>query len=1512
MAFADDKYYLQFIDIQGRTHTVYLDPDGYSGAGTELTTTADPLVFSYGANRSDDFAPVGPTSIEISFIADDYTVFDEIYNDDPMSWRVRWDVDATVVWTGFLLTDEMEHEFDVPHEVRIRAVDGLTLLNHITYAPASANREAMIVKLADALGDLTGLGLGIGAAANWHGYAAGAAVSGNSFARYEIEPTAFRDEATTDYAKSSVVAGQIVGRFGAQLTQARNKWRAVQRTLITGTSYVQQTYTSAGAADSTETVSRLEIDTATAPLIASPPAVFRTLTPNASATVKYQHGPDSWSFIKNPWFTRWTGAATAAPDDWTEVDEDVGTAPNTGSIVYRSEAVNGAPRGNNYDRYACGIYKTSISLGSAADVGTNYAKVGIKQTSATAITTGTKVVASLDVRLDGATTFASTAMSIHWSLWVEGSSGDYYWNNRINEWVSGSSIGSPPAAAKNWEAIPEGINWQTISFETNTLTEDSIADPGPITIILYGPVAVDSVYGGSVSSNLVGALFDNVTISLVTTDDSYLGSTVTAQPDGVTLGRPDRATDVFFIGQGPSSGSKSRITYGSGTYAAGWKAGAYAGAEADTGTNLDALHAKEIMQVAGAARRSVRVSFRMLSGGSYWQDQAMLLESTVYRCAQLLHSARTCDYTGEWNEVSSVTISDAPEIHWEPYWITTKDVVIGFDPTLGEGLVDYSDGYPIPPKGTGGSYPQPQQSSAGSTPQVFTRLGVGDQPNIQELVNLRATTGDVAILFDSGVGGGGRWLTGIDTSDSNKFKIGEGLALGSTPDAGVGDRLVIDGSGNFTINPAFGGTSYTFTLDEGGELVLDGKASTVGDTYKSSGATSFVGHYWTGTDNIITAQVYLEMGSASATDYSLRFTTPGPSMRLTDAAGVQTFALSDVDFIQGTPDGYNPFASQTLDSPGVRLWGQYTTNEYLAQIQYKHIATGAFNLNLIAYSDAGSTAGETFAVKSAGGVSWGGMTFPSADGTANQVLQTNGSGAVSWATIAGGVTDLDDLSDVTITAAARGELLVHNGTAWVDFAVGTSGQFLKTQGAGADPVWATVSVATLDDVTDVVLTTVAQGDILYRNGASEWANLPPGTSGYVLKTQGAAANPLWGTLASSDLSDAANVAHVNATETISAAWTFQLSNLRVSGATTGTTLIQASDTVSPTITLPALTGTLYASGNTDVAVADGGTGASTLTGLLQGNGTSAITGITNSSTVGQVLRVTGASTYAWGALNLADTDAVTGSLPIANVADYTNIAHINAAETISGVWQYAQNKFALQNVTSGLTTINAGDGGTITLTLPTATGTLLSSADSINAFADVTITSAAEGDTLIHNGSVWVNTFPAWHNLFSTYSQDSTALNTQASLLNGSTLGSKTIAANTLKAGTIVHFRAWGTVTTDTENLTLRFFFNTTGSGTEAFSLAGPTTDSLSAVAWTLDVWLVVKTAGAGGTLQVSGRYWVNGAEAGVAPAHITSQQESIDTTAANTIELTAQWSAAGTSTIYCDHAAIDITRQAL
>lgn len=102
-----------------------------------------------------------------------------------------------------------------------------------------------------------------------------------------------------------------------------------------------------------------------------------------------------------------------------------------------------------------------------------------------------------------------------------------------------------------------------------------------------------------------------------------------------------------------------------------------------------------------------------------------------------------------------------------------------------------------------------------------------------------------------------------------------------------------------------------------------------------------------------------------------------------------------------------------------------------------------------------------------------------------------------------------------------------------------------------------------------------------------------------------------------------------------------------------------------------------------LAVARGGIGVGTITGLMQGNGTGAVTGITNSSTVGQTLRVTGASTYAWGALDLANSSAVTGDLPLSNIAQGT-------ARSVLGVTGNATADYApIQGTTDQVLRVNA-------------------------------------------------------------------------------------------------------------------------------------------------------------------------------------------------------------------------------
>lgn len=54
------------------------------------------------------------------------------------------------------------------------------------------------------------------------------------------------------------------------------------------------------------------------------------------------------------------------------------------------------------------------------------------------------------------------------------------------------------------------------------------------------------------------------------------------------------------------------------------------------------------------------------------------------------------------------------------------------------------------------------------------------------------------------------------------------------------------------------------------------------------------------------------------------------------------------------------------------------------------------------------------------------------------------------------------VSDLTISGEVEGNILYFDGTNWVRLANGSSGQFLKTQGAAAPPIWDTPSIGSTD------------------------------------------------------------------------------------------------------------------------------------------------------------------------------------------------------------------------------------------------------------------------------------------------------------------------------------------------------------------------------------------------------------------------------------------------------------------
>ena len=63
---------------------------------------------------------------------------------------------------------------------------------------------------------------------------------------------------------------------------------------------------------------------------------------------------------------------------------------------------------------------------------------------------------------------------------------------------------------------------------------------------------------------------------------------------------------------------------------------------------------------------------------------------------------------------------------------------------------------------------------------------------------------------------------------------------------------------------------------------------------------------------------------------------------------------------------------------------------------------------------------------------------------------------------------LGDLADVNISGEAQGDVLYYGGTMWTNLPAGTSGKFLMTQGASANPTWSSVVAGAADMVTNVV------------------------------------------------------------------------------------------------------------------------------------------------------------------------------------------------------------------------------------------------------------------------------------------------------------------------------------------------------------------------------------------------------------------------------------------------------------
>jgi hypothetical protein len=255
--------------------------------------------------------------------------------------------------------------------------------------------------------------------------------------------------------------------------------------------------------------------------------------------------------------------------------------------------------------------------------------------------------------------------------------------------------------------------------------------------------------------------------------------------------------------------------------------------------------------------------------------------------------------------------------------------------------------------------------------------------------------------------------------------------------------------------------------------------------------------------------------------------------------------------------------------------------------------------------------------------------------------------ALNVLTVAGGNNIYTSSAGSTVTIDLNGTtdhaIQLGNATgSLTSLGLGTASQILQSSGAGVDPSWSTATYPS----------TVGAGDILVASAANTITALNPNTAGYVLTDNGAGVAPSWqaasgGTVTSvtagTNLSDSGTAADpvIDLEASISGMTNVIFANggaIQTDTTTAHTAVIQAYD-VDGTAYKTFITLTngdtptcdldtdvtinskyIYRADGTDIPVADGGTGVSSITAhtLLVGDGTNAINEVAAGST-GEVL-----------------------------------------------------------------------------------------------------------------------------------------------------------------------------------------------------------------------------------------------------------------------------------------------------